>query len=81
MPIFSYLAIPKNGAKDQLCSDLAALPGCEIIPADNQDIVILVTDTPDEETEDNLQAALKAIESLQTLSLTFGCDDQDQQGN
>jgi len=80
MPIFSYLAIPRNGSKDQLCKDLSALSHCEIMPADNQDVIVLVTDTPDEATEKKLQKTLKNLPSLQSLSLAFGYDDQ-QQGN
>jgi nitrate reductase NapAB chaperone NapD len=72
MPILSYLALPQAGAKDQLCSDLSALDYCEIIPSDNEEVVILVTDTPDEKTENNLQKTLKNLPSIQSLSMTFG---------
>lgn len=80
MPIFSYLAIPRDGAKEALCADLAALANCEVIPADNQDVVVLVTDTPDETTEEALQKTLKNLQSLQSMSLTFGYDDNEKQG-
>ncbi len=80
MPIFSYLAMPKSGAKEALCADLAALSHCEVIPSDNQEIVVLVTDTPDETTEDKLQKSLNNLQSLQSLSLAFGYDDQEKQG-
>ena len=80
MPIFSYLAVPKNGATEDMCADLATLPHCEIIPADNQEVVVLVTDTPDKATEEALQKSLNEIQSLQSLSLTFGYDDKEKQG-
>jgi hypothetical protein len=51
MPAFSYLAYPVPGAKKELLTDLAALDYCEATPADNQEILILVTDTPDENKE------------------------------
>ena len=72
MPVFSYLAYPKRGAKKQLFEDLAALDYCETTPADNEEILILVTDTPDEETEKKLQQKFKNIKSLQSLGMTFG---------
>jgi nitrate reductase NapAB chaperone NapD len=75
MPIFSYLAIPDNGAKETLCTELAALQYCQVIPADNHDVVVLVTETPDESTEEALQESLKKIQSLQSLSLAFGYDE------
>ena len=79
MPIFSYLAIPKSGAWEALCTDLGALSNCEVIPSDNQEVVVLVTDTPDETTEDELQKSLNNLQSLQSLSLAFGYDDKEKQ--
>jgi nitrate reductase NapAB chaperone NapD len=78
MPVFSYLAIPKSGAKEALCADLAALSYCEVIPADNQDVIVVVTDTPNETTEEELQQTLKNLQSLQSLSLSFGYDDKEK---
>jgi len=76
MPIFSYLAIPTSGAKELLFASLSTLPHCEVIPSDNREVVVLVTDTPDEATEDKLQKSLKNLQSLQSLSLAFGYDDK-----
>jgi nitrate reductase NapAB chaperone NapD len=72
MPVFSYLAYPKPGAKQQLLNELAALEYCEATPADNEDILILVTDTPDEKKEKALQKKLKELKSLESLGMTFG---------
>ncbi len=80
MPIFSYLAIPKEGAKETLCSELSGLDYCQILPADNQDIVVLVTDTPDETTEKSLQETIKELHSLQSLSMAFGYDEKNDKG-
>ena len=76
MPVFSYLAYPKQGAKEQLLRDLAALDYCEATPADNEDILILVTDTPDDDEEKSLQKKLKKLNSLESLGMTFGHVDQ-----
>ena len=72
MPVFSYLAYPKPGAKQDLLNDLSALDYCEATPADNQNILILITDTPDEETEKVLQKKLKELKTLESLGMTFG---------
>ena len=77
MPIFSYLAMAQEGARDKLCADLTALEFCQVIPAENQDIVVLVTDTPNEMIEKKLQKTLKEMQSLQSLSLTFGYDEKE----
>ena len=76
MPIFSYLAYPIQGAKERLLNDLAALDYCEVTPAENKEVLILVTDTPDEETEKKLLKKLKALKSLESLGMTFGHTDE-----
>lgn len=78
MPVFGYLAIPVEGAIATLHDHLSSIPYCEIIPAENRDVLVLVTDTPDEATEKDLQQQLKSLNSLQSLSMTFGHNDEQQ---
>ena len=75
MPVFSYLAYPVRGAKEELRNDFAALDYCEAMPAENEEILILVTDTPDEKKEKELQKKLKELKSLESLGMTFGHAD------
>lgn len=77
MPIFSYIAIPRKGAKDRLCAELTAHHFCQVVPAANQEVVVLVTETPDDQEEKALQQFLKNVVSLQSLSLTFGYDEKE----
>ena len=72
MPVFSYLAYPAEGKKNMLLHDLETLEYCEAMPAENEDVLILVTDTPDEKKEKELQKKLKKIKSLESLAMTFG---------
>jgi nitrate reductase NapAB chaperone NapD len=76
MPVFSYLAYPVRGAKEELLNDLSALDHCEVMPAENEEVLILVTDTPDEEKEKALQKNLRQLKALQSLSMTFGHTDE-----
>jgi nitrate reductase NapAB chaperone NapD len=76
MPVFSYLAYPKPGAKEALLNDLAALDYCEVTPAENEEILILVTDTPNEKKEKVLQKKLMELKSLESLGMTFGHTDE-----
>ena len=75
MPVFSYLAYPVQGAKERLIDELAALEYCEVTPSENEEVLILVTDSPDEEAEKELQKKLKDIKSLESLGMTFGHTD------
>jgi len=72
MPIFSYLVYPEKDKKQQLIDDLTREKFCEIKVAENEEVVILITDTPDEEANKALQDKLKELDSLQSLSMTFG---------
>ena len=76
MPVFSYLAYPAKGAKEKLLKDLAALDYCEATAAENEEVLILVTDTPNEKKEKELQKKLKEIKSLKSLGMTFGHVDK-----
>ena len=75
MPVFSYLAYPKAGQKEALLNDLAALDCCDVTPAENEEILILLTDTPDEKHEKELQKKIKKLNSLASLGMTFGHTD------
>ena len=75
MPVFSYLAYPEQGRKEELLREFAVLDYCEAMPAENVDVLILLTDTPDEKKEKELQIKLKELKSLQSLSMTFGHTD------
>ena len=75
MPVLSYLAYPVPGAKEALLNELAALDYCEVTAADSNEILILVTDTPDENREQELQKKLEKLKSLESLGMTFGHTD------
>jgi nitrate reductase NapAB chaperone NapD len=72
MPVCSYLVIPETGAVERLAARLAALPGCEVAPAENRDLLLLVTDTPDTETDRKLRRTVEDMEGIHALVLTFG---------
>ncbi len=72
MPVFSYLAHPVEGAKDELIKEVNKCGHCEIIPADNEDILIILTDTPDDDTEKKLWKELSNLKSMRSLDMIFG---------
>jgi nitrate reductase NapAB chaperone NapD len=76
MPVFSYIAYPEPGTKEQLLKDLTALKHCEVMPSENTDVLVLVTDTPDEAQEKVLQEKFKKLKSLQSLGMTYGHTDE-----
>jgi hypothetical protein len=77
MPIKSYLAYPMRGRRDDVADAVRALPGCQVILAVDRDLLVVVTDTPDEATEDVLQQALARVEFLEGLALVAGLGDAE----
>ncbi|MDX2434896.1 MAG: hypothetical protein QNK14_09820 [Desulfobacterales bacterium] len=78
MPVLAYIVTPRSGEKNRLLQELNGMQHCEALSADNADILILVTDTPDKETEKQLEKQLNKIESMESLSMTFGYNDELQ---
>jgi nitrate reductase NapAB chaperone NapD len=77
--ICSYLVIAEGGALARVAERLGALPGCDVVAAENRDVLILVTDTPGLEEEGALRRRVEALEGIQALLLTFGEIDPDTQ--
>ncbi|WP_158977916.1 hypothetical protein [Cellulophaga sp. L1A9] len=72
MPIKSYLAHPMTGKKEELLTALQGFDQCEVLPAENQDILALVTDTQDEQEDEILKEKIEALNSLKLLALVSG---------
>lgn len=72
LAIKSYLAHAITGKKQELLKALNELNQCEVTPAENEDIIVLVTDTLDDNEEEILKEKLESILSLKMLSLVSG---------
>jgi nitrate reductase NapAB chaperone NapD len=72
MAICSYLVMPEPGQADALRERLASLPGCEVTPAENADLLLLVTEAADRAADEALRGRLEALDGIQAMVLTFG---------
>jgi nitrate reductase NapAB chaperone NapD len=72
MPIKSYLAHPHQGQKEELMAAISKMQECDVIPAKNEEILIVVTDTESNEGEENLKIKLESITSLKLLAMVSG---------
>jgi len=72
MPIKSYLAHPHDGRYKELLSELSKIKECDIIPSENEEIAIVITDTKDDFEDQNLQIVLNSVKSLKMLSMVSG---------
>ena len=72
MPIKSYLAHPHKGRKEELIKVLLSIDACEILPAQNEDVIALVTETNSKKEEEELETMLESIDSLKLLAMVAG---------
>ena len=74
MPIKSYVLHCEENSKDILLKGLQNLSNCEVIPAENHEVIVVVTDTESEEIDTELYNQLLEMKGLKHLSLVSGFD-------
>ena len=79
MPIKSYVAFPSSGKKNQLIEVLENTKHCEVLPSSNKDVLVLVTDTKNDQQEEALQQILDSIEEIEHLNLVSGFSEKATQ--
>ena len=72
MPIKSFIAHPASSKKDELIQELNTFQEVEVIPSTNEDVVVIVTETHDKQSDIDLIEKLNALESLPMLSMVSG---------
>ena len=77
MPVCSYLVSPQPGSSTALQQRLEAIPTCTVYPAENHELMILLTDTTGPEAENELQEQLRQIPEIQCLALSFAHAEED----
>lgn len=74
MPIKSYILIPNPNELVLLTEEISRLEGCNVHPAENKEVLVLVTETETEEKDKTLLTQIEASKHLQHLSLVSGFD-------
>ncbi|WP_420316147.1 chaperone NapD [Ekhidna sp.] len=72
MPIKSYIIIPQSDQKQRLVEEISQLDGCEIHPAENQEVLVLVTDTDSENEDKRLFTQIESNQNIKHISLVSG---------
>jgi len=72
MPIRSYVVLPAVGARDAVAKRLQSIPACDVLPAQNRDLLLLVTDTASREDDEALSDTVRGVRGVRSLVLTFG---------
>jgi len=74
MPIKSYIIHSVENHKETVINALIKLENCEVIPAENKEVIVVVTDTSTEEKDKELYNKLLEIEGVKHMSLVSGFD-------
>ena len=74
MSVRSFLVYVASGARDGVSQALAALPGCDVYPADNRDVIVVVSDVADRAAEETFDEQLAAIPGVLGAALVAGYD-------
>ncbi len=77
MPVCSYVVVPGPGESTRVSEELALMNGCEVAPAENADLLLLVTTTDSLDDDAALRRRVEALPGIQALLLTFGEVDPD----
>lgn len=72
MPTCSYVLFAEDGRKDDLVSSLNEFSHCEVQPAEQEEVVLLVSETEDMEAQKDLEDQLDDVSSIKMLAQTFG---------
>lgn len=68
---------PRAGAKDRLAAGIRKLAGCEVVPAENRDLLVVVTDTFAETAAGELEQRLLMLEGCAGISLVAAFETEE----
>ena len=74
MPVCSYLVTPSHGRCQEISSALSSLKGIDVFPAEDRELIVMVTDTEDQASEDRLQEELQQLDGIECMALSFGAE-------
>jgi nitrate reductase NapAB chaperone NapD len=80
VPIKSYIAWPAPGMAPALERALAEIPGCEVLAAENEDLLVLVTETPTGQADETLFEKVRQLETLHCITFIAGTSEGDLVG-
>ncbi len=77
MPVKSYIAFPHDNHKEELKNELENIEGCDAIEAENKDLLIVVTASDNEKSDETLLSKIRDSKYLKHISLVSGFKEQE----
>ena len=72
MPVCGYVVVPEPGESAPLARRLREEDGCEVVPAQNDEMLLLVTMSDSLDEDAALRRRVEALPGIQALLMTFG---------
>ena len=72
MPVCGYVVVPGPGEADSAARAVSRMEGCEVVVAENREVLLLVTDTASEAEDRALRRQLETVPGIHALFMTFG---------
>jgi nitrate reductase NapAB chaperone NapD len=72
MPVCGYVVVPEPGESEHLARRLGEEEGCEVVTAQNDDMLLLVTMSDSLDEDAALRRRVEALPGIQALLMTFG---------
>lgn len=79
MSVRSFLVYVAADARDSVVGTLRNLPACEVLPAENRDVVVVVSEAAGRDEEDAFDEHLAAIPGVLNVALVAGYSDGEVQ--
>lgn len=70
--IRSFLVYVAPGTREQVTVRLRALPGCDVLAAENRDVIIVVAEVDSSDTDDTIQDRIAGVSGVVGVSLVAG---------
>lgn len=77
MLVISYLVYPEAGAKDRLMAALRTLAGCEVLPAENRELLVVVAESASQAEAGELEQGMLTIEGCSGIALVAAFDTEE----
>ena len=72
MTIGSYLVYPEPGAMPAVAAELTRIAGCEVHPAENRELLVLVTEAENEQDHKRMEERLESVAGIACLAMVGG---------
>lgn len=81
MPIKSYLVYTEPHEKEEVSYKIAEIKGCEVIPSENKDLIVLVTETENKATDELLLSTIENMKGIAHIAMVSGFNESQIDNN